>query len=134
MFGILVGARGRYWFGRDRFALTGAAVLSGLTGKITSSSGLTPSGTLNGPQGLDEAGSLMVVENDSRTGTILDLDLAFEWYAVRDLLRISLGYEFSAWNGIVNDQVRNPPGLLTPNSERNDISFSGARLGFWIRF
>ncbi len=130
MFGIRAGVRGKYSIS-ERVAVRSGLALSLLTGDVESRSGLTPIGTLNGA--IDPPGRYVADESD-RSGRIVELDVGVEFDLVRDLLRLSVGYEHAIWEGVPADLARNPPGMLTVLEPRDRVSFSGARLGLWVRF
>ena len=64
----------------------------------------------------------------------MELDVGVEFDLVRDLLRMSVAYEHAVWEGVPRDLARNPPGMLTVLEPRDQVSFSGVRLGVWVRF
>lgn len=130
MFGVRAGVTGRYRVS-DRVAVRSGLALSLLQGDIESTSGLTPTGTLNQP--IDPP-SRFLADESNRSGRIVDMDVGVEIDIVEDLLRLNLGYEHSVWDGVPRDLARNPPGLLTVNRPRDSVTFSGARLGIWVRF
>jgi len=130
MVGVRAGVLGRYRVS-ERVAIRSALALSLLNGKIESTSGLTPTGTLNA--GVDPT-TRFSADEDDRSGRILDLDVGVEFDVVRDLLRLSLGYEHSVWDGVPRDLARNPPAQYTVNAPRDAVTFAGVRLGVWVRF
>lgn len=117
-----------------RFALTPAWALktglgfSFLDGELTGSSSLLP----RGQPGV--AGAVATVFDDSRSGEIRDFDVAIEWTAWRDALRLSLGWEQSRWDGLPEDLLRNLTGSAAVLRERDSVTFSGYRLGVAFRF
>ena len=130
MFGVRAGVRGKYKIS-ERVAVRSGLALSLLTGDVTSRSGLTPIGTLNGS--IDPPSRFVADESD-RSGRIIDLDVGMEFDLVPDLLRMSVAYEHSLWDGVPRDLARNPPGVLTVLDPRDQVTFSGVRLGLWVRF
>ena len=130
MFGVRAGVRGKYAISQ-RVAVRSGLALSLLTGNVDSRSGLTPIGTLNSQ--VDPPTTFVADESD-RSGRIIDLDVGMEFDLVQDLLRMSVAYEHSVWDGVPRDLARNPPGLLTVLDPRDQVTFSGVRLGLWVRF
>lgn len=130
MIGFRAGMRGTFFL-TDDFAVSSGLAYSMLQGDLTSRSGLTPTGTFN--QGIDPP-THAYVEDDTRSGNIMDFDIAIEYYLLDDRLRLALGYEHSLWDGIPEDMLRNTPGLYTTLDERDSVAFSGYRLGLRFRF
>jgi hypothetical protein len=130
MFGVRAGVRGKYSIS-ERVAVRSGLALSLLTGDTNSRSGLTPTGTLNA---LFDSPTSLVADESNRSGRIIDLDVGMEFDLVQDLLRMSLAYEHSVWDGVPRDLARNPPGVLTVLDPRDQVTFSGVRLGLWVRF
>ena len=128
MFGLRAAVRARFKWTED-FRVAGGAALSLLTGTIEGSSGLTPAGALNA----SEPGTLLRLVED-RSGMIAEIDVGLEWEVVRDSLRLTAGWELARWDGVPYDVVRNPSGSLTPNRDRDTVSFSGPRVGLGFRF
>lgn len=130
MFGARAGFRGTFFL-TENLALSSDLSFSMLEGDVTSESGLTPTGLVNAPT---NSPTRMIGEDDHRSGNIVEFDVGIQYFILDDRLRFSLGYEHATWNGIVEDLVRNPPGLLNDLDERNSVGFSGYRLGVRYRF
>jgi len=130
MLGVRTGVTGRYRLSPSMAVRSGIAV-SLLTGDLESTSGLTPSGTVNTAT---EPATRFVEDESDRSGQIVDLDLGLEFDVVRDRLRLSVAWEHSVWDGIARDLARNPPGQFAINASRDSVSFTGLRLGVSYRF
>jgi len=130
MFGAVASARGRY-FVSPNFAVTGMIGFSFLGGETESFSGLIPTGSFNSTF---DPPTEMRVKDDSNTGTILDFDAGIEWYIVPDLFRLDFALYQSRWDGLPEDMTRNAPGVIPVLDPRDSMSFSGLRIGLWVRF
>ena len=130
--GEMVGARagfgGRYRLGPISFGARLA--LSFLDGTLTAASSLTPSGSANSTLGSSFAG----LEDDSRSGRILELDTRLTWHHPRDRVRVWGGWEQAEWDEIAADLVRNFPGTVARLAERDSVTFSSYKLGVQVRF
>ncbi len=124
MAGVRVGIGGSF-YATPSFLISGELAVSELTGEVTSLSSLVPTGAVNGVDPVSTA----FVEDKDRSGSIRDVGMAVEWALVNNRLRIALGYRHSRWDGIATDLLRNPPGLLTPNKDRDHVTFAGPYLG-----
>jgi hypothetical protein len=127
MFGVRAAVRGRYMFAKA-FSVTGGVAFSALDGEIEASSGLTP---ISG-QGI--AGSYAALTDDSRSGTIRDLDLILSWHLLADGVRVYGGWEQSEWRDIAADLMRNLPGATVELRDRDSVTFSSYKLGVYLRF
>lgn len=130
MFGAVASARGRY-FVSPNFAFTGMIGFSYLGGTNESFSGLVPTGSFNSSF---DPPTEMRVEDGNATGNILDFDAGIEWYIVPDLFRLDVALYQSRWDGLPEDRTRNAPGVIPVLNDRSSMSFSGLRLGLWVRF
>ena len=99
--------------------------LSALDGELDARSSLTP-------QPADTVPVLLI--DDSRSGTILDLDVNAAWHSSDDSFSVWLGWEQQMWEDIAADLTRNPPGSSVPSRERDSVTFSWFKVGVSYRF
>jgi hypothetical protein len=130
MIGIALGVRGSYRFARS-FSLDGRLAFSMLDGELNASSTSTPTGLVGGAPVLPVTATLT---DDSRSGTIRDFDLVVAWHLRNDKYRVSLGWEQSTWESISTDLMRNLPGTTAPLRDRDSVTFSGWKIGFFVLF
>ena len=125
--GDMLGARvaGRAAYRLGSFSASAGVGLSLLDGEIESRSSLTPQPPATVPFELTD---------DSRSGTILDLDVRATWYGVDDRLGLWLGWEQQVWEDIAADLARNLPGSGVPARDRDTVRFSWVKLGVSFRF
>jgi hypothetical protein len=128
MIGLRTGIRGTFRISAS-FSLSGGLGFSFLDGELTASSTLAEGADLFG-----EPSNFSGFADDSRSGTIYDTDIAVSWHDSSDRFRVYLGWEQSVWNDIVTDLVRNFPGTTAPLMDRDSVTFSGYKLGFYFRF
>ena len=103
--------------------------LSALDGELEARSSLTES------TGLPPAGTVPVLLiDDSRAGTILDLDVNAAWHSSGDGFSVWLGWEQQVWEDIAADLTRNLPGSNVPSRERDSVTFSWFKVGASYRF
>ncbi len=129
MFGVKAGIGGTY-FATDSLAIASQISFSVMTGEVESRSGLTPSGLVNS---IDPP-TLAVRTDDARTGNIGEIDVGLRWYLAGDRVWLSLGYRHAFWDDIAADLLRNTPGILTANRDRDKVTFSGPYLGLRWNF
>ena len=72
--------------------------------------------------------------DDSRSGTIRDIELKGTWHLMNDRLRLSFGWDQSTWEAIAADLMRNFAGSTAPLRDRDAVIFSGYKLGVYFRF
>jgi hypothetical protein len=125
MFGVRAALRGRYMF-LENFSVSGGLAFSALDGELEASSGLSPDS--------GQPSSFASIIDDSRSGTIRDLDLVFAWHAMADSIRVYGGWEQSEWRDIATDLMRNLPGSTVVLRDRDSVIFSGYKLGVYLRF
>jgi hypothetical protein len=130
MFGVRIALRGSYRL-VERFSVDAGLGVSFVDGELTAASTLTPTGT--GNQGTTATG-LATVEDDSRSGSIRDVDLSLTWHSTGDALRVWVGWEQSIWDEIARDVVRNFPGTSAPLRERDSVTISSFKLGVYYKF
>lgn len=123
MLGVRLGGRATYSFG-SWFTSVGAG-LSMLDGELEASTSLSPQ-----PPG---APPLHLVD-DSRSGTILELDVRGGWRAASDKLSLWVGWEQQEWQQIAADLARNLPGNDLISRSRDSVSFSWFKAGASYRF
>ena len=78
--------------------------------------------------------SALGLTDDSRTGSILEIDVRAAWHNARDNLSIWLGWEQQKWDDIVADLARNVPGSEVIARGRDSVSFSWIKLGVSFEF
>ena len=130
MIGARVAARGNYFFAPS-FSISAGIGFSFLDGEIEASSGLTPTGLVNGPT---QPASLSTVNDDGKSGHTADFHVRTTWHNADDRLRVWIGWEQQEWSGIAEDTLRNFPGTAIPLDERDSITLSGYLAGVSYRF
>jgi len=130
MFGVRARVRGSYRIGQ-RISLNAGLGFSFLDGELTADSQLTPTGTSNSAT---TPAARATFADDGRSGTIRDVDVFAAWHSSGDAFRVLLGWEQGVWDGIARDLVRNFPGTSAPLQERDSVTFSGYKLGLFLRF
>ncbi len=125
MIGARAGVKGDYSI-TPSFSVVGALAYSLLDGELTGESGLTAR--------TGGSGSYAFVKDDSRSGSILEFEIAVAWRLSRDRYRILVGWEQQVWDGIAADVVRNFPGTSAPLRDRDSVVFSSYKLGFGVLF
>jgi len=140
MTGFKAAARATYHFS-DIFSVNGGFALSFMDGDVTSGSSLVPVGACNtGPVppcpgvGLDLPSASILLEDGDRSGTISDFDINAVWHLADDRYRISVGYEHSKWDGMPADLTRSTVGNFVPLRARDNVVFSGFKIGVVFRF
>lgn len=128
MFGARIAGSASYRFAGS-FSIDGSLAFSVLDGELEASSGLTPT---SGQPGLSPSYASLL--DDSRSGTIRDLDLRASWHLLDDRLRFSAGWEQSEWQDIAADLMRNFEGSTAPLRDRDAVTFSSYKLGVYFRF
>ncbi len=129
MAGFKAGLRITRNFG-EHFAVSSGLGFSFLKGKVESSSFLIANGLSN--PGLGSA--LATASDKDRSGLIRDFDVGCYWRIADDHFRVGVGWEQSSWDGVPNDLLRNTPGSLVNVPERNNVGFSGWKIGLYGRF
>jgi len=129
MVGVRLGLAGRYMF-FPSFSLGAGVAVSFLDGKIDASSGLLPTGADNS----DLRPSLSVLEDDSRSGRITEVDFRVNWHHSSGKYVVWAGWEQSDWDDISADLMRNFPGTVAPLRDRDSVTFSGYKVGVRVRF
>jgi hypothetical protein len=127
MFGVRLAARGSWRVGS--FSLGGGIGFSALDGELSGASSLTPTGSAN--SGL--LPSLAVVDDDGRSGTIRDLDVRATWHSGADRTQLWLGWEQARWEDIAADRLRTVAGAASALSPRDEVTFSGVKVGVKLR-
>ncbi len=123
MLGAKVAGRGTYRMGSISASV--GLGLSALDGELDARSSLTP----------QPAGTVPVLLiDDSRSGTILDLDVNGAWHSSDDSFSVWLGWEQQEWEDIAADLTRNLPGSNIPSRERDSVTFSWFKVGVSYRF
>ncbi len=125
--GTMVGARvaGRATYRLRSFSAGAAVGLSLLDGEIEAGSSLSPQ-----PAGT----SPLVLTDDSRSGSILDVELRAAWHGSRDAVSIWVGWEEQVWEDIAADLARNLPDSAVIVRDRDSVTFSWAKAGVSFRF
>jgi hypothetical protein len=127
--GTMVGARGagRLTYRRGSLSASGGVGLSMLSGEIEASSSL-----------MTQAGAPvttpLMLSDDSRSGTILDLDLRGAWHNSNDDMSVWIGWEQQVWQDIVADLARNLPDSEVISRGRDSVTFSWFKAGVSYRF
>jgi hypothetical protein len=129
MVGVRLGLAGRYMFFRS-FSLGAGVAVSFLDGKVDASSGLLPTGEDNS----DLGPSLSVLDDDSRSGRITEVDFRVNWHHPSGKYVVWAGWEQSDWDDISADLMRNFPGTVAPLRDRDSVTFSGYKVGVRVRF
>jgi len=123
MLGARLAGRGTYRLGA--FSASVGVGLSALDGELDARSSLTP----------QPAGTVPVLLiDDSRSGSIQDLDLNAAWHSSDDRVTVWLGWEQQVWEDIAADLTRNLPGNDVPSRERDSVTFSWVKVGVSYRF
>ena len=125
MFGGKIGLAGA-WRLASSWSVRGGAAFSGLSGEITGTSSLTP--VAGG------AGSFAEVNDDNRSATILDLELALVLHLLDDRLEFWAGWDQAEWRDVPTDLLRNFAGTVAPLPPRDELVFSTFKLGGRLRF
>jgi hypothetical protein len=123
MIGARAAARAIY----RRGSLSGSASvgLSFLSGEIKVSESLAP----------QPAGTVpLELRDDSRSGTILELDVRGTWHHANERLSVWLGWEQQDWDDIAADLARNLPGNEVIARSRDSVTFSWMKAGVSYRF
>ncbi len=125
--GDMLGARlaGRGTYRIRPFSVSVGLGLSELDGELDARSSLTPQPALTAP---------VLLIDDSRSGTILDLDINAAWHNAGDRFSIWLGWEQQMWEDIAADLTRNLPGNSVTSRERDSVTFSWFKVGVSYRF
>jgi hypothetical protein len=125
--GTMIGARaaGGLTYRRGSLSAGGRVGLSMLSGEIEASSSLTPQPVGTAP---------LMVSDDSRSGTILDLDLRAAWHNSSDDLSIWIGWEQQVWDEIAADLARNLPDSDVISRARDSVTFSWFKVGISYDF
>jgi len=126
MIGVRLGLRGEYRFA-SKFSIAGTLAFSFLDGELTGTSMLTPVGSTT-------PASFAGLTDDSRSGSISEVELLFNYYLAQDAIRIYAGWTQSIWSDIATDLVRNFPDQTVPLRDRYDVTFSGYLIGIYARF
>ncbi len=125
--GDMLGAKfaGRGTYRMRPFSASVGVGLSALDGELDARSSLTP----------QPAGTVPVLLfDDSRSGTILDLDVNAAWHSSGDGFSVWLGWEQQVWEDIAADLTRNLPDSDVPSRERDSVTFSWFKVGVSYRF
>ena len=123
MLGARLAGRGTYRLGA--FSASVGVGLSALDGELDARSSLTP----------QPAGTVPVLLiDDSRSGSIQDLDVNAAWHSSDDRVTVWLGWEQQVWEDIAADLTRNLPGNDVPSRERDSVTFSWVKVGVSYRF
>jgi hypothetical protein len=123
----MIGARGAARAIYRRGSLSGSASLglSFLSGEIKVSESLTPQ-----PAGT----SPLKLTDDSRSGSILELDVRGTWHHANERLSVWIGWEQQDWDDIAADLARNLPGNEVVARSRDSVTFSWLKAGVSYRF
>jgi hypothetical protein len=130
MFGARIGVRGSYNV-TETFWFSSGLAFSLLDGELTGSSMLSPIGLTNSAS---EPSAFAGITESGRSGNILDFDIVGGLDIAGGAVRVWLGWEQSIWDGIASDLVRNFPGTVAPLRDRDEVVFSGYKLGVGFRF
>ena len=76
----------------------------------------------------------LLLVDDSRSGSMFDLDVNLGWRNSNEKIAVWLGWESQVWNGIVSDLARNLPGNDVIARSRDSVTFSWVKLGFSYHF
>jgi hypothetical protein len=125
MVGARIALRGAWRFGV--FSVNGGMGWSFLDGEIAAASSLSPT-----PSSYAASGASLT--DDSRSGSIRDIDASIVWHAVDDRVTVWLGWEQAEWEDIAADVLRNFPGTVVPLRDRDAVNFSSFKLGVGFRF
>lgn len=123
----MLGARTSSRAGYRRGNLSGEVgfAIAMLDGEIEASSSLTPQ-----PGGT----TALYLKDDSRSGTVFEMDVRGTWHASNDRLKLWLGWERQNWDDIAADLARNLPGSAVITRDRDSVGFSWIKLGGSYRF
>ncbi len=130
MIGARVGLRANYRFANSLSA-SGGLGFTLLDGEINGSSRLIPTGTSNS---FTQPSSLATVNDDSRSGNQIEIDVRVNWHFAGDRFRVWAGWEQSIWNEIAVDVLRNFPGTSVSLAERDSVTFSAYKFGVFFSF
>ncbi len=132
MAGFKAGLRVTRNFGKS-FGVSSGLGFSFLKGKVesTSSRGY-PVGSFGDENGLGV--TLASSRDKDRSGLIRDFDVGCYWRIADDHFRVGVGWEQSSWDGVPHDLIRNTQGSLVNVPERNNVAFSGWKIGLYGRF
>jgi hypothetical protein len=123
MLGARTSSRARYRMGN--FSGEVGFGFAMLDGEIETVSMLTPQ-----PGGT----SALVLTDDSRSGSVLEIDVRGTWHLPNDRFRVWLGWEQQSWDDIAADLARNLPGSGVLSRDRDSVRFSWVKLGGAYRF
>jgi len=123
MIGARLGGRGSYRVGS--FSIGGGIGISLLDGEIEAASSLTPQPAGTAP---------LILTDDSRSGSILDVDVRAAWHAAGDSVSVWIGWEQQEWEDIAADLARNLPDSEVISRDRDSVSFSWVKGGVSYRF
>lgn len=129
MTGFKAGLRVTRNFG-EHFAVSSGLGFSFLKGKVESTSGLTPIGTLN----TFLSPSFATASDHDRAGLIRDFDVGCYWRIAHDHFRVGVGWEQSSWDGVPSDLLRNSIGSSVNVADRDNVAFSAWKIGLYGRF
>jgi hypothetical protein len=123
----MIGARlaGRATYRRGQFSVGAGLGLSLVDGEIEARSSLTPQ-----PPGT----SPLALTDDSRSGSLLDLEVRATWHARDDGVSVWIGWEEQVWDDIAADLARNLPGSDVIYRTRDSVTFSWVKAGLGFRF
>jgi hypothetical protein len=119
MIGARLGGRGSYRLGS--FSVGAGLGLSLLDGEIEAASSLQGTPPLN-------------LTDDSRSGSILDLDVRAAWHGAGDSVSVWIGWEQQKWEDIAADLARNLPDSEIISRDRDSVTFSWVKGGVSYRF
>lgn len=125
--GTMIGARaaGRLTYRRGSLSASGGAGLAMLSGEIEASSSLEPQPVGTAP---------LMLTDDSRSGTILDVDIRGAWHTSNDKTSVWIGWEQQVWEDIAADLTRNLPDSEIISRDRDSVTFSWFKAGVSFRF
>lgn len=129
--GNMLGARlvGRARYRVGSFSASVAAGYSALDGELEQRSSLTQADGSPAP-----GTSALLLIDDSRSGTILDLDVTGAWHSSGDAVSVWIGWEQQEWADIAADLTRNLPGSGVISRDRDSVTFSWFKVGVSYRF
>lgn len=125
--GTMIGARAAtgLTYRRGSLSAGGGVGLSMLSGEIEASSSLTPQPVGTAP---------LMLSDDSRSGTILDLDLRGAWHNSSDDVSVWIGWEQQVWEDIAADLARDLPDSDVVSRARDSVTFSWFKVGIAYEF
>jgi hypothetical protein len=129
MIGVRLGLAGRYMF-FSSFSIGAGVAVSFLDGELNASSVLRPTGENNS----DLRPGVSVLDDDSRSGRITEVDARVSWHHSSGKYVVWAGWEQSDWDDISADLMRNFPGTAAPLRDRDSVTFSGYKVGVRVRF